>query len=104
MNFTIYVLKLQTGKYYIGKTKNFEQKMKYHFGGIGSSWTYKYPPVELLEYFKMKDKFDEDRKTIEYMEKYGIQSVRGGSFSEDKLSIYDIYVICKTIKNKTGKN
>jgi predicted GIY-YIG superfamily endonuclease len=78
----IYVLKLEDGKFYIGKTKNLDSRIKDHFDGIGCLWTKKYKPLEIVETFEEKDKFDEDITTKKYMMKYGTKNVRGGSYTQ----------------------
>ena len=82
---TIYVLKCGNGKYYVGKTnKTAMKRYKEHAAGKGCAWTRKYKPTELVECFQ-GDNFDEDKKTKQYMDKYGIDNVRGGSYSQVKL-------------------
>lgn len=81
----IYVLKCRSGKYYVGKTKKTAMtRYKEHVAGRGCAWTCKYKPTELIECFQ-GDKFDEDKKTKQYMDKYGIDNVRGGAYSQIKL-------------------
>jgi hypothetical protein len=76
----IYTLKLIQGKYYVGKTTNPSFRLKNHFNSNGSAWTMKYKPIELLELIPNCDDYDEDKYTRKYMDKYGIDNVRGGSF------------------------
>lgn len=76
----IYTLKLQKGKYYIGKTDNPKFRLDSHFNSYGSTWTQLYKPIKVLELISNCDNFDEDKYTIKYMAKYGINNVRGGSF------------------------
>ena len=76
----IYTLKLTQGKYYVGKTKNPSFRLDNHFNSNGSVWTMKYKPIELLELIPNCDDYDEDKYTRKYMDKYGIDNVRGGSF------------------------
>jgi len=76
----IYTLKLIQGKYYVGKTTNPFFRMDNHFNSNGSAWTMKYKPIELLELIPNCDDYDEDKYTRKYMDKYGIDNVRGGSF------------------------
>jgi predicted GIY-YIG superfamily endonuclease len=76
----IYVLKLCDGKYYVGRTENVSTRTRTHFEGGGSSWTKKYRPIEVCDTFISHDSFDEDKTTLEYMKKYGVENVRGGSF------------------------
>lgn len=81
----IYVLKLKQGKYYVGKTKKPDYRFDDHLKSHGSSWTKKYKPIKILELFE-GDKFDEDKYVMKYMDKYGIENVRGGSYSSVKLN------------------
>lgn len=80
--YLIYVLKCQNNKYYIGKTqKLIEERFLEHLINP-CSWTMKYPPIEIIHYFELKSHFDEDNTTLEYMRQYGIENVRGGSYSQ----------------------
>lgn len=81
----IYVLELQQGKYYIGKTRNPTFRLQDHFNNEGSAWTKKYKPIKVLALYKGDD-YDEDKYTKMYMDKYGIDNVRGGSYVTVKLS------------------
>jgi hypothetical protein len=76
----IYALQLQSGKYYIGKTNYPQFRLEDHFNSHGSAWTQKYKPMEVLELIPDCDDYDEDKYTLKYMDKYGIDNVRGGSF------------------------
>ena len=46
---TIYVLKLQENKYYVGKTTNPTYRLDDHFSEGGSAWTKKYKPISIHE-------------------------------------------------------
>lgn len=82
----LYILRLQGGRYYIGKSNNVENRYKQHVNGQGSSWTKKYPPISLERTIDNASPFDEDKVTKEYMLKHGIDKVRGGSYTEVELS------------------
>jgi cellular nucleic acid-binding protein len=81
----IYALQLEKGKYYIGKTNNPKFRLESHFNSNGSEWTKLYKPLRLLELKPNCDDYDEDKITRQYMDKYGINNVRGGSFVSVKL-------------------
>ncbi len=81
----IYILKLQKEKYYIGKTNNPDFRLDNHFNSNASNWTTKYSPIQLLKLIPNCDDYDEDKYTRIYMDKYGIDNVRGGSFTMVKL-------------------
>ena len=76
----IYAIKLEKGKYYIGKTNNPQFRLESHFNSNGSEWTKIYKPLKILEIKSNCDDYDEDKVTRQYMDKYGINNVRGGSF------------------------
>jgi len=76
----IYILQLEYGKYYVGKTNNPRFRLDNHFNSNGSAWTKKYKPVKILELIPNCDDYDEDKITRQCMDKYGIHNVRGGSF------------------------
>ena len=57
-----------------------------HFKSSGSVWTKKYKPIKLLKLIENCDDYDEDKYTIKYMKKYGVNNVRGGSFCQFKLT------------------
>ena len=81
----IYVLQLENGKYYVGKTNNPDFRLKTHFDSNVSEWTKLYKPLKVLEIIPNCDDYDEDKITRKYMDKYGIFNVRGGSFVSVKL-------------------
>lgn len=102
----IYILELDENKYYIGKTTNANFGLETHFNVGGSAWTIKYKPIKLIELIAGCDNFDEDKYTLKYMEKFGIENVRGGSFCHIKLSQENINTINKMItsSNKSIDN
>lgn len=84
----IYVLKLKGGKYYIGKTSNLDNRIQQHESGKASSWTKLYKPISIVDTM-MQDKdmyFTELALTLEYMKKYGIDNVRGSTYSNVTLT------------------
>lgn len=95
----IYILRLSTGKYYIGKTKNVDKRWEEHISGNGSGWTKKYKPLSLIKSVVSTSHFDEDRYVKEYMEKYGIDNVRGGTYSNMVLDANCIAVLEKEIRH-----
>ena len=97
----IYALKLEKGKYYIGKTSNPQFRLQSHFDSNGSSWTKKYKPLKVIEIKPNCDDYDEDKITRQYMDKYGINNVRGGSFVSFKL---DQSTIDTLIQMRNGTN
>ena len=99
----IYILELENKKYYIGKTSNLDFRVEQHFNSDGSQWTKKYKPKKVLQIIQNCDNFDEDKYTLKYMEKYGINNVRGGTFCELKLNKDNLCTIKKMINGSTDK-
>ena len=97
----IYILQLEQGKYYIGKTKNPQFRLDSHFNSNGSEWTKIYKPKKVLELKSNCDDYDEDKITRQYMDKYGIDNVRGGSFVSVKLEKSTIDIL-KQMSNGTN--
>jgi predicted GIY-YIG superfamily endonuclease len=95
----IYILRLRAGKYYIGKTRNIEKRYEVHLNGEGSAWTKKYSPLSLVKTIKSTSQFDEDKYVKEYMAKYGIENVRGGTYSNVVLDANCIAVLEKEIRH-----
>ena len=69
----------------MGKTDNPKFRLDTHFKTGGCAWTKKYKPTQIIGLFPDCDVFDEDKYTIKYMKKYGIENVRGGSFCQVSL-------------------
>lgn len=93
--FTIYVLKLADGKYYVGAAKDINARYEQHKTGKGCKWTTAYPPVCILETIPNKTKIDEDAKLKEVMFRFGIDNVRGGSYCSIMLSPIAISVLSR---------
>lgn len=76
----IYILQLEKDKYYVGFTERKDgERFKEHFTGNGSLWTKTYKPIQVIEWRKGTLE-DEDRVTLEMMNKYGWWNVRGGKW------------------------
>jgi predicted GIY-YIG superfamily endonuclease len=82
---SIYVLRLQAGKFYVGKSENPMRRYQEHLEGKGSSWTRKYRPLKVEKILENASPFDEDKVTKEMMAKHGIENVRGGSYVTETL-------------------
>lgn len=107
----IYILLCQNSKYYVGRTTNLESRLQGHFSSNGGSeWTFKYKPVKVIYKKESFDKFDELKYTLEYMEKYGVDNVRGSRFCDVELTQDDKFYILELLDSiydrcyKCGKN
>ena len=87
MRFTIYTLKLENNKYYVGKTKQSipENRILEHFSYKGGSkWTKKHRPISIISKIE-GDAIDEESETLKTMAQFGIDNVRGGSYCLENL-------------------
>ena len=77
----IYVLELVDGNYYVGITYNLNIRLSQDLSGSGAGWTRLHKPIRVVEvFFEGCDRKMEDAVTKRYMEKYGKDKVRGGSY------------------------
>lgn len=88
-HFTLYVLKLEQSKLYVGiTTKTPQERFNEHRYNIrAAAWTRKYKPREIFDTKNLglineqRAKDLEDKTTLMYMKKYGVNNVRGGKYS-----------------------
>jgi predicted GIY-YIG superfamily endonuclease len=81
----VYALELEGGKYYVGTSANVPKRVEEHREGAGSAWTKLHAVVRLLETRRCATPWDEDAVTKAYMRQYGLDAVRGGSYSQPVL-------------------
>ena len=98
----IYILQCQNGKYYVGKTDDLATRLQKHFEGHGSIWTQRYRPIRVVNTYSCYTSFDEDKFTKIYMKKYGIQNVRGGSYTQMKISSTQKHILQHEIKGASN--
>lgn len=104
----IYILKLKSNKYYIGKSRNIstlKNRIRQHYTYRGSVWTKKYKPEKIIDVIKCEeeDKYIEDKFVFDYMNKYGIENVRGGSFCQVKLGEEEKRLIKRIIQTEEDR-
>lgn len=112
----IYVLKLKHSKYYVGKSDNVNNRIDKHKSNKGAIWTKKYKVIDVVEIKESNSIFDEMNTTLNYMDKYGIDNVRGGPWCDIHIddtekeyinknicSIYDKCYICHSTKHISKK-
>lgn len=97
----VYVLHLVDGKFYVGRSKQFRRRIDAHFCRK-SAWTRKYPPIAVLDLIQPVEDFDEDKITLRYMNQFGVDNVRGGSFSSIDLDPSDVTVIGRMCTHARG--
>lgn len=95
----VYVLKCEEGKYYVGTSANAEKRIRRHFRGKGAKWTKKYKPISVVELLDGGLE-TEELTTLVYMQKYGIENVRGSKWCYTRIPIpkEEVKLIAKKIK------
>jgi predicted GIY-YIG superfamily endonuclease len=100
MSLCIYILFLQDGCYYIGKTyKDPSVRFEEHKNGQGCKWTSIHPPIHIVDIIYGVDHFDEDKYTKQYMKLYGIEKVRGGAYTTIKLQTATVSLLQKELNS-----
>lgn len=102
---SIYVLQLEQEKYYVGKTSaaNLDSRIAAHFTRNGSVWTKRYKPISIVEIISNCDDYDEDKHTVKYMDRYGMNNVRGGSFCRIELSSENLETLNQMLHGTNNK-
>lgn len=90
-NIFLYVLRLQSDKYYVGQSRNLADRIKKHFEGKGSAWTRLHAPLELVKAVELDTTSwvtateIETCLTLDLMKIYGTDNVRGGAYTATSL-------------------
>ena len=93
VGYTVYVLRCEGGKYYVGSTLYRRRRYRQHFGGAGSgrkgsAWTRRYRPLAVVEERRfVPERYhlgEENRVTAACMVKFGVNNVRGGMFARGR--------------------
>ena len=79
-----YVLELENGYYYVGKTTNLNLRLAQHWiGNKGALWTRLHKPKKIIRVF-LGDV--EREKTVLMMKTHGWQNVRGANWCKVKMT------------------
>ena len=79
----IYVLELEDDCFYVGITFNLNLRIAQHLSGTGAQWTKMHKPVKIVEvFYDGCTRQKEDEVTKRYVEIYGAECVRGGSWTK----------------------
>lgn len=88
--FTVYILKCEDGKWYVGQTGQFEKRMDRHFSGKGSYWTKLHKPIKVFWTTTVSSRNEalnlEDELTIKTARRYGAENVRGGKWADTRVN------------------
>lgn len=99
----IYVLELEGGKYYVGKTNHTFNRFNQHWRGTGSKWTQKHSPVDLYAFHRDMRDIDENKITLSMMKEFGASNVRGGSWTKVDMTPSEIQRLNRKSRRKKKK-
>jgi len=97
----IYILSLRGGYFYVGTTLscNVSYSIKRHLSGDGIEWTKIHKPLALVKQIPctigINPRLQEDLHVKQLMIDYGIEKVRGGSYSDVVLSLNQRFLLEK---------
>jgi predicted GIY-YIG superfamily endonuclease len=77
----VYVLELEDGCWYVGITMDLNRRWGQHLSGDGAKWTQLHKPIRIYDIYSEDAGLAlENEVTISYIEKYGVERVKGGSY------------------------
>lgn len=108
---SVYVLKLEDDKYYVGESTNVEKRIWAHKNDNGSAWTKKHEVEAQISGVEVTNNFNELAQTLEMMRVYGIDNVRGSLFTKpfpldrfEKIMAAQLYCELHGYCRKCGSN
>ena len=101
----LYVLELAGNKWYVGTTTQTpRERLNAHKRGAGSAWTRAHPVKRMKECEIVETAtagLKETCKTLELMQIYGVENVRGGTYCQKTLSQDQLNAINKELEYDT---
>ena len=106
----LYVLLLENDFYYIGQTNDLVRRFREHYEQIGggSIWTYLHKPIKIIEHWDLGEYTQEsamqfeNKLTLEYINRFGMEKVRGGEYvmTDPQLHYYSLLSRNRLIKGQ----
>jgi predicted GIY-YIG superfamily endonuclease len=101
----VYALKCSQSKWYVGQTTDIVRRFQSHKDGTGAAWTKVYPAESIVKLVKSSGTdFSELAITLEFMDKYGIDNVRGGPFNNVHMPTDHVKTIIKIMTSNSFPN
>lgn len=85
-HYMLYVLYLEDHNFYVGVSSHPRHRIENHINGTGARWTQAHKPLKVLELHDLGVMSYQDagkiekEKTLNYIDKYGVDKVRGGAY------------------------
>ena len=101
----VYALKCANKKWYVGQTSDIVRRFNSHKEGCGSAWTKLHPAESIVKLMATTGSdFLELSTTLEFMELYGIDNVRGGPFANVHMPADHVKTISKLMVSNAFPN
>lgn len=99
---SFFLFELEHGKFYVGASadpvKTFEECRE----GLGPAWTQIHRPVRIREVVGVAHVSHLDQQVRHWMLQYGVENVRGGSWTGVRLTDRDRQVLCGALTQQRG--
>jgi hypothetical protein len=105
MHDVLYVLVLQDCCLYVGRCRadRIGARFQEHACGHGAAWTRLHPPARVAYTRPSFDAFDEDACVLRLMTEFGVDAVRGGTWSSVKLREPELQHVRRRIAHALGE-
>ena len=102
MTTCIVVFALQHAKFYVAETQDPEKLLEELREGLGPVWTRVHRPISIMKRTPFQRKEDLDGAVKEMFKEKGIESTRGGSWSDLRLSDADRHKLHAELHGEEG--
>lgn len=100
---SFFLMELEHGKYFAGASQDPVKTVEEHREGLGGvPWTQIHRPVRLREVMAVARQSELDTQVQVWMAKYGVENVRGGSWSDVRLRDADRQGIREGVTKQRG--
>jgi hypothetical protein len=82
----IFILQLEHNKYFVGASQDPVKAMEEHREGLGPLWTRIHRPLGIIKRVPFQREEELDTFVKGAMRTYGLENVRGGSWSDARIS------------------
>jgi predicted GIY-YIG superfamily endonuclease len=90
---TMFIMRLENGKYFVDCSKDPEKAMQEHIEGLGPLWTRIHRPLEIIKRIPFQRAEELDVYVKSAMRTYGLECVRGGTYSNARLKDSDRHAL-----------
>ena len=100
------IIQCENNKLYIEATTDINKTLNKYFNGNSINWPdwlISHPPIKVFQIYATNDGLDEDKLVLYFMNIFGINNVRGGTFNDIIIKDEDFFVIKKMLNRYNCK-